>query len=127
MYIYESHMGGLYSTEEQLSIDQQRCDCCGDYNSLVCEVNSDTSIQEVVKMIEIRCGVNLCEWIEDCNFDCKDCGLHLFSGGYCKEEVHDLLSELYSEEEIDQYFGQLTEKLISEGPKEEKEYEEILC
>lgn len=125
MYIYENHMGGLYSANKKLSTEELHCDGCGDFDWFVCEVDADTPIEETVKMIEIRCGVNLCEWVENCNSDCQDCSLYFFSGGYCKEEVHDILTEFYSEEEINRYFEELVKKRISEGPMTEEEYEKI--
>ena len=58
MYIYESHMGGLYSANKKLSTEELHCDGCGDFDWFVYEVNDNTPIEEVVKMIEIRCGIN---------------------------------------------------------------------
>lgn len=125
MYIYESHMGGLYSTENQLTIEEQHCDCCGDYDWYVCEVNSDTPIEEVVKIIMLRCGICLCEWVDNCNLDCHNCGLHFFSGGYVKESIQEILSEFYSEKEITDCFDELTKRMMSKGPKTEEEWESM--
>ena len=30
MYLYESHLGGLYTTEDVLSYDELYCETCGD-------------------------------------------------------------------------------------------------
>ena len=55
--------------------------------------------------------------------DCQDCSLYFFSGGYCKEEVHDILTEFYSEEEIEKFFEDLVKEKISEGKKTDHEEE----
>ena len=30
LYVYESHMGGYFTTDEQLTLDEEHCDQCGD-------------------------------------------------------------------------------------------------
>ena len=35
MYIYESHMGGLYTSEEPLDYEDLYCEECGDSDSLL--------------------------------------------------------------------------------------------
>lgn len=35
MYIYENHMGGLYTTEEPLDYEDLYCEQCGDSDSLI--------------------------------------------------------------------------------------------
>lgn len=30
IYIYESHLGGLYISDEELSLDETYCETCGD-------------------------------------------------------------------------------------------------
>lgn len=35
MYIYESHMGDLYISNEELSLDDEYCPVCGDYDQLI--------------------------------------------------------------------------------------------
>lgn len=35
MYIYESHMGGLFVTDEELDFDQTYCETCGDSDYLL--------------------------------------------------------------------------------------------
>lgn len=36
IYIYESHLGGLYISDEELSLDEMYCETCGDYDYLGC-------------------------------------------------------------------------------------------
>lgn len=35
MYIYESHMGGYYATDEPLTFDALYCDECGEHDDLI--------------------------------------------------------------------------------------------
>ena len=35
MYIYENHMGGLYTSEEPLDYEDLYCEQCGDSDSLI--------------------------------------------------------------------------------------------
>ena len=35
MYIYQSHMGGLFVTDEELDFDQTYCEICGDSDFLI--------------------------------------------------------------------------------------------
>lgn len=35
IYIYESHLGGLYVEAKELSLDDEYCEQCGDYDNLV--------------------------------------------------------------------------------------------
>ena len=35
MYIYEGHLGGLYTTEEQLEYEDLYCEECGDSDTLI--------------------------------------------------------------------------------------------
>ena len=40
MYLYESHMGGLYLSEKVLSYDDLYCETCGDSDWLLGEVDT---------------------------------------------------------------------------------------
>ena len=35
MYIYENHLGGLYTTDEELSFEELYCEVCGDSDYLL--------------------------------------------------------------------------------------------
>lgn len=49
VYIYESHLGGLYVETEKRSLDELYCDECGDYDNLVFESNDIYEIAEFLK------------------------------------------------------------------------------
>ena len=40
MFIYESHMGGLYTSSEELDWDMLYCETCGDYDWLIGEADT---------------------------------------------------------------------------------------
>ncbi len=49
MYIYESHLGELYSSDEELEWDQLYCEQCGDYDWLVGEVETREEVYELLR------------------------------------------------------------------------------
>lgn len=40
MYLYESHLGGFYSTDESLSQEELYCETCGDWDWEIGKYNS---------------------------------------------------------------------------------------
>lgn len=48
MYIYESHMGGLYSSEYSIPFDRLYCDTCGDSDRELGRVNT---VEELVALL----------------------------------------------------------------------------
>lgn len=48
-YIYESHMGGLYTEDEPLSYDEEYCEECGDSDSLLGYARDKKSARELLK------------------------------------------------------------------------------
>ena len=40
IYLYESHIGGLYVTDEELTDDKLYCEQCGDSDMLLCTVEN---------------------------------------------------------------------------------------
>lgn len=40
MYLYESHLGGFYPTDEQLDNEDLYCETCGDYDWEIGEYNN---------------------------------------------------------------------------------------
>lgn len=49
VYIYESHLGGLYVVTKELSFDDLYCDSCGDCDNLVFKSNDIYEIAEFLK------------------------------------------------------------------------------
>lgn len=51
-YIYESHLGGLYTTDEEQSYGSLYCDECGDSDSFVGKIDSDNvSIWDFMNLV----------------------------------------------------------------------------
>lgn len=50
MYIYESHMGGLYTSDEELDNDFLRCDQCGDWDWLIGFANTKEEAWSLLKV-----------------------------------------------------------------------------
>lgn len=49
MYIYESHLGGLYVYDEILDPDDLYCEQCGDCNQLIGKANNRKEAWELLK------------------------------------------------------------------------------
>lgn len=49
MFIYESHMGGLYTSSEELDWDRLYCETCGDYDWLIGEADTKEEAWELLK------------------------------------------------------------------------------
>lgn len=55
MYLYESHMGGLYTNENELNYENLYCEQCGDSDWLIGEFNT---IKEYWDLIKDDCSIN---------------------------------------------------------------------
>lgn len=53
MYIYQNHMGGLYTDERELTDDQLFCDVCFASDELLGEANSADGARRVLNDTEI--------------------------------------------------------------------------
>ena len=49
MYIYENHMGGVYSSNELLDEEFLYCETCGDYDWLIGEADTREEAWELLK------------------------------------------------------------------------------
>lgn len=49
IYIYESHLGGLYISNEELSLDETYCETCGDCDWLGCMADSWMDVAEYLR------------------------------------------------------------------------------
>lgn len=92
MYIYENHMGGLYTSEEELDYDVLYCEQCGDSDSLIGTADSIDEAWEMLKPWDLyceKCDIDPDEDWETCNSSCPyeaDMGWnHCYSLGYVLE------------------------------------------
>lgn len=49
IYIYESHLGGLYISDKELSLDETYCETCGDYDWLGCMADNWMDVAEYLR------------------------------------------------------------------------------
>lgn len=49
MYIYQSHMGGLFASEDYLDYDECYCEECGDSDSLIGQADTKEEVWELLK------------------------------------------------------------------------------
>ena len=54
-YLYDSHMGGLYTSDEELDYDHLYCETCGDSDMLL---GSFTTIQDFWNLIKDECNIS---------------------------------------------------------------------
>lgn len=62
MYIYESHMGGLFVSDEVLSYEQTYCETCGDSDYLIGYAETR---EEALELLKDNTNINGF----GCNFD----------------------------------------------------------
>lgn len=92
MYIYESHMGGLYANNEELSYEQLYCEQCGDSDSLIGEADSAEEAWALLKPNDFVCLS--CEGAEFCENECDKFGEN-FYGNFSLEYVLTFIGETF--------------------------------
>ena len=50
IYIYESHMGGLYAGDYELSYEQRYCDICNDSDCFMGRANDEKELLDLLKV-----------------------------------------------------------------------------
>lgn len=85
MYIYKSHMGGLYVSDEILDYDMLYCETCGDSDELVGTAETAAEAWDLLKDETDTFDESICEKCshkedyEYCNFECEE---YQKSGGF---------------------------------------------
>lgn len=54
-YLYDSHLGGLYISDEELDFEARYCKICGDFDRLI---GSFETIQDFWNLIKDKCDIN---------------------------------------------------------------------
>lgn len=49
MYIYENHMGGLFTSDHELSYEECYCETCGDFDFLIGEADTREEVIELLR------------------------------------------------------------------------------
>jgi hypothetical protein len=122
MYLYHSHNGGFFITDEPLSEAQLHCEC-GESDRFVGTIKYGDPIESVYELINKFFGVSLCDWA-GCEWHldkfCKGCPLFNNASGYGKGYVMEILSQLFSEDEIEAFFAKLIKEKLSAAKKTEE-------
>lgn len=51
MYLYESHMGGLYTTDEEMDYDWLYCETCGDSDEYWGEFTTKSELEDLLNLL----------------------------------------------------------------------------
>lgn len=102
MYIYESHMGGLYVLDEEEDFDFLYCEECGDWDECIGEANTKAEAWDLLKERTNTFDETLCEKCvhkddednEYCFFECEN---YNSSGGFLLSYVQEFIDEHWSE------------------------------
>lgn len=99
MYFYESHMGGIYATDKELSYEEIYCEGCGDSDwPIGCANNINEAWQLLKSMTDTfdysKC--NGCPHEEDYDYCDNKCENYQSSGGYKISYVTDLLYSAFN-------------------------------
>lgn len=93
MYIYASHMGGLFASSNELSYEQLYCEECGDSDSLIGEADSAEEAWALLKPNDFVCMS--CKNAEFCEHECEKFGEN-FYGMYALEYVLTFIGETFN-------------------------------
>lgn len=92
MYIYESHMGGLYARSKELSFEERYCETCGDSDTLIGVADSADEAWALLKPNNFPCLS--CEEADFCERECEDFGDNYY-GHYGLDYVLTFISETF--------------------------------
>lgn len=85
MYIYEGHMGHLYTSNEELDYEDLYCEQCGDHDWLIGQANTREEAWNLLKEDVDTFDEAKCQGCEHVN--CEECENYLSSGGWDKDYV----------------------------------------
>lgn len=102
MYIYESHMGYFYTSNEHLSSKRRHCNSCGDYDFLIGEANTKREAWELL-------GPWSEGFVESVCLDCENlknpehckslCFEFKYTGGYDRLYIAEFIEENFNHQE----------------------------
>lgn len=103
MYLYESHMGGFYTTEDQQSYDDLYCETCGDSDW---ELGEFETLEEFWNLISDEVSVNgsggislqyilpMVSYLFDYSFDIRYENEYDRENEYCCNSDNDILAQI---------------------------------
>lgn len=102
-YIYESHMGGLYCSDEELDYESLYCDSCGDSDWEIGYANSLEEAWEILKDKTDTFDMSKCDSCphnEDYDYCDSECEENAHSGGYSLDYIMKFLSENFKAQKL---------------------------
>lgn len=100
MHIYESHMGGLFASDEELSYEQRHCSQCGDSDWWIGYAETREEAWRVLEsetdMFD-RLLCDGCEHYKDYDYCDEECENAMRAGGYSYEYVQEFIKENWDE------------------------------
>ena len=112
-YVYESHMGGIYLSDDYLSVEETYCDQCGDYDYLLGQGETLEELWNVLKehtaLFDIRKCDN-CPHREDYDYCNENCEEYAKSGGYTVSHVMEVLHEAFPDDKKWNYIYMVANK-----------------
>lgn len=100
MYVYEGHMGSLFATDHELSIEERYCEQCGDYDWCVGCATTRAEAWELLKNSTNTFDLSMCEGCPHDGDDdyCDDeCEHFAHSGGWDYDYVQEFIKENWDE------------------------------
>lgn len=100
MYIYESHMGGLYASDTYLDYKDLYCEECGDHDWYIGRAFTRAEAWELLKDDTSTFDPTLCKGCEHdgdddyCNYECEN---YKHYGGWNYDYVMKFLEENWEE------------------------------
>lgn len=97
-YIYESHLGGLFISDEELDFEQCYCEECGDSDNDLGFANTYTEAWDILKEETNTFDASVCEICphnEDYDYCDNECLSYMHSGGYNYSYVSKFICESF--------------------------------
>ena len=99
MYIYESHMGYLYTSSTPLTYEQIHCEQCGETDWLIGYAATRAEAWDLLKDETNTFDISMCEGcphLEDEDYCECECEYFAQQGGWNYDHVQELISENWS-------------------------------
>lgn len=96
MFIYENHLGGVYSEDIELYFDELYCEQCGDSDFLIGFASTREEAWELLKDVTNTFDPSICESCDhskDYDYCSCMCKAYQHSGGYDYEYIQEFINE----------------------------------
>lgn len=100
LYIYEGHLGSLYTSDRCLNYDELYCEQCGDSDWYIGYAETKEEAWELLKDDTNTFDESLCEncpHADDYDYCEDECDNYAHSGGWNYEYVQNLINENFND------------------------------